>query len=152
MPEVFLNNLSALKVRFFYEELCDTVGCVVVRVEGQHRHGSDGNSDSDFICAMARAAMTAWSPWAVVLDFSDFDYCYGNRLLRLVKLTIDDEGQPTFPLIIVANSATKESMVALFKEFLADESTSHLPIYFVSTITEAYSTVESQWNRGMQPN
>jgi hypothetical protein len=67
---------------------------LIARFDGEYRIGSRGGPDAYFIYAMTQAAVTVWHPDALLLDFSNLDYQWGDEMGMLLALH-DRGGLPT---------------------------------------------------------
>ncbi len=54
--------------------------CLVARVNGRYRDGSTGNPDAYFLHGLIKTAVDLWSPKAVIIDFTNFQYDWGDML------------------------------------------------------------------------
>ena len=64
--------------RFQYPEF------LVIRYTGEYRVGSAGNPDANYIFATATGAHAAWHSNAIILDFTDLSYTWGDDMERVL--------------------------------------------------------------------
>jgi hypothetical protein len=53
---------------------------LIAKFAGRYREGSGGNPDARFICGMLKAAIEVWRPGALVINFSELDYVWGDEM------------------------------------------------------------------------
>ena len=77
-----LDDISGIRVSFRTGETSEParLDVLVVSYTGTYRFGSAGNPDAQYMCAMARAGISAFDPWAVVHDLWGLSYDWGDRL------------------------------------------------------------------------
>jgi hypothetical protein len=113
LVERCFEDLSDLQYKIFS---CDLGGkynpiALVIRFEGVHGVGSAGNADSDFMCAITRAALVAWQPHAIVFDLRKFDYKFGNSIWRVFGQGIPSSGIEGLPCALVVQGEPSPSSI-----------------------------------------
>ncbi|MCE9673576.1 hypothetical protein LY474_37805 [Myxococcus stipitatus] len=113
LREVHVGNASALKCRFWV----DRSGSILVAdVDGEYRPGSQGNPDADFLAAKLAEHCAFVRPCALVYDFRDLRYVWGNSLLRIFNASEFmhvDPTSPPFPRVMVVSEACKGALASL---------------------------------------
>jgi hypothetical protein len=82
LQERTLGELSQIQVRYFLGPSRNHphLAILVIRYTGIYPPGSAGNSDAQYMEAMARAGVAAFEPWGVIHDLSELTYEWGDRL------------------------------------------------------------------------
>ncbi len=83
LKEQFLAGSGSVSIRYFLapsEKQPHLEVVLVIRYSGEYPFGSGGNADAIYMHAMAKAAVEAFEPWAVVHDFSELRYEWGDML------------------------------------------------------------------------
>ena len=74
---------------------------LILEFSGTYGSGSAGNDDADFIEMIRVAALTVLHVHAIVYDFRNMDYEWGNRIWSVLRcLRGDDEGQMPCSMVI----------------------------------------------------
>ena len=108
-----LDRMSDLDASFDRYRFADPkIDVLVMAVRGVWGHGSAGNPDARAMLARARAALVAWDPDALVFDFRELDYQWGDAMLAL--LDVDTE-VPLVPLAteVVAGPRSVAALTSL---------------------------------------
>lgn len=82
LSEHRLDEISGIRVVFRTGETSPPARLIVLVVTyvGTYRYGSAGNPDAQYMCAMSRAGISAFDPWAVIHDLTGLSYEWGDRL------------------------------------------------------------------------
>jgi len=75
-----LENLSDIAASYRIASRDDRKKILVVSFSGEYRSGSAGNSDAAYMCGASAAGVNAFSPDAVIFDFSKLKYIWGDML------------------------------------------------------------------------
>lgn len=125
--EVSLGALSAIGCRFTlrtYSEEEDGFYCpvLIAAFDGEYRHGARGNDDAVYLTAMLSAAVSAWHPLALVLDFKDLTYTWGDMMdspLRFGEEHRHWEGG--LATTVVASSRNEPALRSLIDALMGDD-------------------------------
>ncbi len=94
----------------------ENVSVLVVTFAGEYPDGSLGNKRADYMKAVAVYGLASFDPDAVVLDFRDLSYRWGNSLLgvfQVISQFCDQEREPDEPYFPVAIAASEKCMPGL---------------------------------------
>lgn len=85
LTEHRFEDLSDLKYRIF---TCDLGGkhrttALVLKFSGVYGIGSEGNGDAEFMRIICDAARSTWIPDAIIFDFRELSYQWGNSIWNL---------------------------------------------------------------------
>jgi hypothetical protein len=82
LKERRLSDLSRLEVRYYLapSQKLEDANVLVIKYTGSYQDGCKGNSDAQFMCAMARAGIIAFEPNGVIHDLSQLTYNWGDML------------------------------------------------------------------------
>lgn len=110
-----LHALSAVQVRFSTGEIPAHKyphAVLVIHFSGTYQSGSRGNSDATYMVAIGNACIKAIDPDAVILDLSELDYQWGDRMAAVMDIGGSDRDMP-FPLAIVVGPKCREAIGTL---------------------------------------
>jgi hypothetical protein len=110
------SRLSGLRVTFAGTGACIGMqwDLIVARVAGGHREGVAGKPDSRYLFALCQAAVIAWEPEGMILDFSDLDYRGGEDLDMILEIGRGAFGLQSLPLAVVVGPRCEEAVRSLF--------------------------------------
>jgi hypothetical protein len=91
LQERSLGEGSQIRVRYLTGPSSRLPGgdILVIQYAGRYGYGSAGNGDATFMCAMARAGLSAFDPFGMIHDLSELDYEWGDRLEELLTIGPD---------------------------------------------------------------
>lgn len=94
LKERRLADLSQIEVRYLigYQRRAKHLDTLVIRYVGNYRLGSGGNPDAMYMCAMAKAGVAAFHPYAVIHDLSQLTYEWGDLLEMVFGVAADYVG------------------------------------------------------------
>ena len=103
-----IHALSSLKYRI---RTCDFGGrwnptALLLEFSGTYGWGSRGNADADFIAAIKAAALEILHVQAVVFDFRQMSYKWGNRIWNVLPCR-EPDGDPLPTAIVVSDRCKK---------------------------------------------
>ncbi len=107
------SDLSSLQLNTSVADLADGLvrRMLCVRFTGHYHQGSGGTTDALFMHAMVRAAVTAWEPDGIILDYSELDYQWGDEMEWLLP---DDDGQiEDTPAVVVVGPQSQDGIRTL---------------------------------------
>jgi hypothetical protein len=104
-----LSTLSALSYRI---RTCGFGGkwnptALILEFSGTYGWGSQGNSDADFIAAIKAVALEVLRVHAVVFDFREMCYEWGNRIWNVLPCRQPDGGGPLPVAIAISDKCRK---------------------------------------------
>jgi hypothetical protein len=136
--EIRLDALSDIEFRAtLLEDSDDSFYAISVAFTGSHGYGSRGNGDSQYISAMVHAALAAWRPSGLILDFRELTYEFGNGIADAIFAARDDDsGDWLTPTRIVVSSACRAGISSLLDFLKLDPS-----VWLFDTVEGAYEAV-----------
>jgi uncharacterized cupin superfamily protein len=107
-------ELSQIRVEVLVPESRDArrSRVVVVRCEGTYGHGSGGNSDAVFLESQIAAARCLHEPSAMVLDFRELSYVWGDLMSRVIESAF----VRGIECALVVSEVCREGLESLFRE------------------------------------
>jgi hypothetical protein len=107
--EFDLNALSSLSYRI---RTCEFGGkwspaAVILEFSGVYGWGSEGNRDADFIAAIKAAALEVLRAEAVVFDFGNMRYEWGNRIWNVLSCRPSDGGDALPVALVISDECRK---------------------------------------------
>ncbi len=88
---------------------------LVVTFSGKYRYGSAGNADADYMRAMAEAGIYATSPTALILDFTELAYEWGDKIDWVLNAGTDQHGDSFFPMAVVIDDGCSDGLQSLIR-------------------------------------
>ncbi|MEZ6046141.1 MAG: hypothetical protein R3C11_11350 [Planctomycetaceae bacterium] len=112
-----LDDMSEIKHEYnLYVDDDEQFEVLVVAFKGAYQYGSAGNGDGRFMAAMVSAGLMAWRPSALVLDFSDLEYEFGNTIMDAIDAGYDqDNGWWLTPTRILVSRKSLAGMTSLME-------------------------------------
>lgn len=112
LREEFISGSGAVTIRYFLtpSEKRPYLEVLVIRYSGEYPSGSAGNTDAQYMHAMAHAAVVLFDPSGVIHDFSELRYEWGD-LLEIV-FGVGPEVDPS-PVAIVVGPGCEEAIRTL---------------------------------------
>ena len=104
------SDLSSIQLTMSVADLAQGPARRMLHVQfaGHYHSGSGGTTDALFMYAMARAAVTAWEPDGLILDYSQLEYHWGDEMEWLLP---DDDGPfEDMPVVVVVGPPSKEGV------------------------------------------
>ena len=103
ISEFKFDALSQLKYLIF---VCEFGGkwnpsALVLEFSGKYGLGSEGNTDADYIDAIKAAALAILNVEAVVFDFRNMSYEWGNRIWNVLQVNRPDDESGGLPVAMV---------------------------------------------------
>lgn len=90
---------------------------LIMTFKGHYGHGSGGNRDARYMTAMTRAAVEFSAPDALVFDFSELAYVWGDMMEAVLGAGQDRWDDEGLPLAVVVSDRCEPGLRSL----LADE-------------------------------
>ena len=97
----------------------DKIDVLIVSFFGDYPKGSLGNEHGSFIARKAIEGLMSFSVEAIILDFSEMYYTYGNRLLKVFQDIYqymdagNDDDDPIFPILVVMSQKNRAGILSL---------------------------------------
>ncbi len=117
MRTVDVQTLSALKCTFcLHRDEEHNITVLVASFAGDYAVGSKGNGDGVFIAAETMRGLVAYDPSAVILDFREMRYSWGNTLLSVFQAVaryMDEPGEPPYPVFAVTSELCRGALLGL---------------------------------------
>lgn len=112
---------GAINCKYFVpkEELMDKIKVLIVSFFGEYPDGSLGKKHGTYISKKAISGIIDFNPEAIILDFRELAYNWGNSLLTVFqdieqfKNAGNEESEPNFPILIVVSNKSKKGVVSL---------------------------------------
>ena len=128
--------------------LTDGSPILVVSFTGSCPDGSAGSKHAAYVSYAAMCGLHAFSPWAIVLDFRNLDYRWGNSMYgvfqdisRFMDADIDP-GAPPFPIISVISDRSVGFTSLLLP---SNDEQSNTLIHDINTGIESAIRAAKEW-------
>jgi hypothetical protein len=92
---------------------CDVL---IVSAHARTGIGSGNNLDAAYIQAMARAALTMNRPAALIFDFRDFEYEWGDMMCATLAAGDKQYVNSVFPTVVIVSDKCRKGLTSLIKE------------------------------------
>jgi hypothetical protein len=137
-----LTAISGIRVAYSGARLraggeCDIL---VASFSGVYREGSAGELDARFIHAFGQAAVIAWEPEGMILDFSNLEYRRGDDLRSILDIGERAFGIDELPKAVVVGPGCEEGVRSLFDSREPDP----FPEWIFREFQAAWGYVESE--------
>src|SRR5687768_15039013 len=113
LKQVSVDGLSQLTHTVWLPDGTLTSDLLVIKYRGHYREGASGHDDAVYIRATANAAMTAWYTDALLLDFSELQYTWGDEMEWAFGLGPAFRTECVYPLVILAGPACRDALKSL---------------------------------------
>jgi hypothetical protein len=113
-----------VQVRFYALLTKETVEVLVVEAKGETGVGSASNADAIYIEAMAVAGLISWSPSALVFDFRELTYEWGDHFTSTLSAGRFVQTCNTLPTAVVVSGKCREGFESLISDEMFDEDPS----------------------------
>lgn len=117
MRTVDVQSLSALTCTLhLHRDEEKNIPVLVASFAGDYGVGSKGNGDGVFIAAETLRGLVAFDPCAVILDFREMRYSWGNTLFHVFQTVaqyMDEPGEPAFPVFAVTSELCRDALLGL---------------------------------------
>jgi hypothetical protein len=118
LKEVKYHQLSKLKHKILVSEH-DPIHIPtykILKFTGNYREGLKGREDSRYIIASLKAAHHAWESLALILDFSQLDFKWGEDMNDVIDVGFQFIIECEFPIVIVVGDGCKQGMRKLLRQ------------------------------------
>lgn len=110
-----------LSCKFYQRERngTDKIDVLIVSFFGDYPKGSLGNEYGSFIARKAIEGLMSFSVEALILDFREMNYTYGNTLLKVFQDIYqymdagNDDDDPIFPIFVVMSDENRAGILSL---------------------------------------
>jgi hypothetical protein len=123
------------------EKLEENIIVLVVSFYGEYPNGSQGKKHATYISDKVISGLINFDPEAIILDFRELDYSWGNSLLgafqdiQQFKDAGNEEEDPEFPIIMLTS---KNGLLSLLTPATSNET----PEYIFEDENEALKKAE----------
>jgi hypothetical protein len=154
LHQVKYSDLSSISHTIFVSEheQFQSPEFLVIRYSGEYRIGSAGNPDAKYIFGTAAGAHAAWQANAVILDFTDLSYTWGDAIEMVLSIGLRPELKTEFPVVIIVGERCREALQSLLTDGYSN--------YCVGTLDEAlelarkkirqYQTAVEEYRRSLK--
>jgi len=112
---------EGLSCKFYLRERSgdDKIDVLIVSFFGDYPKGSLGNEHGSFIARKAIEGLMSFSVEAIILDFREMNYTYGNTLLKVFEDIYqymdagNDDDDPIFPILVVLSDKNRTGILSL---------------------------------------
>ena len=94
-------------IKWFFRLESESSQILIISFKGTYRYGSSGNKDADLMLGIIFLGYKLFQPQKIVLDLSELDYMWGNKLLNVLHI---GKGKS---FAIVVGSKCKEGIISL---------------------------------------
>ncbi|MFB8372833.1 hypothetical protein [Paenibacillus taichungensis] len=119
-----LEELSDLKYEVHIGDSKSVEYCsiMILKFLGEYGYGSAGNSDAIYMCAIGEAVLEAWEPAGLILDFSELEYEWGDRIENVLFIGKDKYRDIPFPAALIVGEHSKEAIRTLILGVYSDQT------------------------------
>ena len=121
------------------EELEDKIDVLIISFTGEYPKGSAGNNHATFITKNVICGIIEFNPDAIILDFRELAYTWGNSILDVftqisfLKNSENTENDPSFPVSLIVSEKSKNGFLSL----LTPTNSNELPNWMFENIDKA---------------
>lgn len=127
-----------VQVEFYALLTNETVKVLVVEAKGETGIGSASNADATYITAMAVAGLISWSPSALIFDFRELTYEWGDQFLNTLSAGDFARTGSALPTAVVVSGKCRAGFESLISDEMFDEDPSD---WLFESVPEATSAV-----------
>lgn len=134
-----LEDLSEIKIDIYMEETStyNESNTMIIKYSGEYGLGSSGDSDAIYMCAMGKAALSAWNPSGVIIDLSDLSYKWGDMIEMVFDIGSEQYIDSEFPRAVIVGSKCEEAIRTLIFGLNSEES--------IESVGWIFRNLESGW-------
>ena len=109
ISEFQVYKLSNLEYRVYVAEFDGrwTPSALILEFNGIYGNGSEGNGDADFINMVRAGLTTILDVEAVVYDFRNMEYEWGNRIWNVLACPRGDDEDPIITAMVISDKCRK---------------------------------------------
>ena len=118
LKEVTLQELSAIQHEIMLAPCApfSIPDFKVIAYKGIYSHGSMGSQDARYIVATAKAAHEAWYSSAIILDFTELDYQWGDEMDWVLSIGHQPHINCSYSLAIIVGSKCESALRTLWAD------------------------------------
>jgi hypothetical protein len=91
---------------------------LVMKFTGVYGYGSGGNGDAEYMTAVTRAAVSFTDPFALIFDFSQLSYEWGDMMGQVLFSRQDGWENDEMPIAIVVSDLCEPAIESLLTDDL----------------------------------
>jgi hypothetical protein len=91
----------------------DHLDALVMKFNGVCGHGSGGNGDAAYMTAVTVAAISFAEPFALIFDFSELEYVWGDMMANVLSAGEDRWEDHEMPMAIVVSDRCEPALRSL---------------------------------------
>ena len=135
-----ISTLSEIKATFAIAEHPETYSVVLLATFRGHAFNSHGQSSFEHIKVMMAANMVAAIPDAIILDFSNLKYEWGDEMADVLFYCSNHpiETRVRIPVAVVTSELNREGLTSLVR----DEMRQTANDWLTNSLEDAISTIE----------
>lgn len=139
-------DTSNIKVIYFQGNsgLTDYQNILVVKYMGKYGFGSAGNDDARYMYAKAEYGLNIYEPNAVILDFSELEYQWGDMLELVFNVGSHQYIHKAFPKALVLGEKCRAAIATLIHG--NDEKTATSEDWIFDSFDEAWNYMKKMIN------
>lgn len=117
----FLSPDSISSKYFIADRDKHKIDVLIVSFSGNYPNGSLGKNHAKFIATKTITGLINFDPDAVILDFRELEYNWGNNILDVfehisfLKDSENSENEPNFPVLVLVSEKSKNGILSLLK-------------------------------------
>lgn len=157
--EVHLSDLSRIVHSFHILKSSggSVVDALIIKFVGSYGVGCKGNDDASYMCAVTSAGLEAWRPHALIFDFAELDYVWGDMLrevlsvgkgkvgvlemLTLGKIAAISDAKPgDIPTFVVVSDRCRKAVGSLLVEEMSEDPAK----WMFDSLETAVSAIQKQ--------
>jgi len=118
----------------------DYLDVLVMKFRGVYGHGSGGNGDAAYMAAVTAAAISFAEPSALIFDFSELEYVWGDMMTNVLSAGDDRWKNHEMPMAIVVHDRCEPAIRSLLSDEMGMEDLSLM----VNSLSEAVTYVDQK--------
>lgn len=146
LTEIKKEQTTNISCKYFTpkEKLEENIIVLVVSFFGEYPNGSQGKKTGTYISDKVISGLINFDPEAIVLDFRELHYSWGNSILgafqdiQQFKDAGNEEDEPEFPIIILTSEKSRNGLLSL----LTPATSTETPDYIFEDKNEALKKAE----------
>ncbi|MCP4129588.1 MAG: hypothetical protein GY754_01105 [bacterium] len=146
MKRIEIENPHNIKIEYYTLDAdADDIDTLIIACKGICGSGSDSNEDAQYIYAMGEAGVCFFEPSMVILDFSELEYHWGDRMDIPFNIGASIFYDEEAPFALVVGPKCKDAIDTL----IADTHEPADPLeneWVFDTIEEAVKFVRDQYD------
>ncbi|OBY76364.1 hypothetical protein BBG47_27545 [Paenibacillus sp. KS1] len=137
--QVQLEDLSKIRyeVHIGTSKIVDYLDFMILKFCGKYGYGSSGNADAVYMRAIGKAAIEAWEPGGLIIDFSELSYEWGDQIESVFFVGGDKYGDTPFPVALIVGKNSEEAIRTLLVGLESEKG--------IEEIEWAFKNLEDAW-------